>query len=474
MKKIGFILFIATTLLIGMGSYGVSHALDTPKQDPLIEILIKKGILTQEEARELVSEMQRERGRQKAEIKQVAAEAVQEEAQTSKVKLPKWVERIDLSGDLRLRHDTQWRTEKKPGKDEDKYHRNRERFRLRLGMKAKTTETTEVGVRLASGSGFQNTTNQSFDEHARGTEIFIDRAYASWKPSDWLKLSGGKHKNPLFTTPLVWDPDVNPEGISESLKFDITDGIEIFANLGQWFIEELNVKDTNSDPTLLAYQLGSVIKPTEKIKLEFALAYYDYLNLDTIGWEDGVLKDNTEFLGYNQQHSQQMIVDSNGKLLNEFRCWELGAKLDVKKVLPLPFSVFGSYIQNADADIDELIEKGVDPGDSDPADLEAYSGDDRDSGWILGVSVGNKKKKGDWYAKYFYQELEDYAFPAVFVDSDFHGGGTNNKGHYINGRYFLRDNIQASATAFFTEREDERKDGKKDEDRIQLDMVISF
>jgi len=305
MKKIGFILFMGTTLLIGMGSYGISEALDTAKQDPLIDILIRKGILTQEEAEEVVSEMKKEGDRQKAEIKQVAAEAVKEEAKTSEGKLPKWIERIDLSGDLRLRHDTQWRTEKKPGKDEDKYHRNRERFRLRLGMKAKTTETTEVGVRLASGSGFQNTTNQSFDEHARGTEIFIDRAYASWKASDWLKLSGGKHKNPLFTTALVWDPDVNPEGISESLKFDITEGIEIFANLGQWFIEELNVKDTNSDPTLLAYQLGSVIKPTEKIKLELALAYYDYLNLDDIEWEDGVLKDKTEFLGYNQKHIQE-------------------------------------------------------------------------------------------------------------------------------------------------------------------------
>jgi hypothetical protein len=56
MKKIGFILFMATTLLINMGSYGVSHALDTAKQDPLIEILIKKGILTEEEAVDIKQE----------------------------------------------------------------------------------------------------------------------------------------------------------------------------------------------------------------------------------------------------------------------------------------------------------------------------------------------------------------------------------------------------------------------------------
>ncbi len=43
----------------------------------------------------------------------------------------------------------------------------------------------------------------------------------------------------------------------------------------------------------------------------------------------------------------------------------------------------------------ELFGKGgVDPGDSDPAKLASYSGDDRDSGWLLGLSVGKKKKKG--------------------------------------------------------------------------------
>ena len=44
----------------------------------------------------------------------------------------------------------------------------------------------------------------------------------------------------------------------------------------------------------------------------------------------------------------------------------------------------------------------------------------------------------------------------------------------MHGRYFLTDNIQARGTLFLTEREDESKDGKKDEDRIQLDMIISF
>ena len=412
----------------------------------LADILKQKGIITEEEAQEAREEKDREK--------------------TFRV-----LEKIDFKGNLRLRHDTQWRDEK----GDAKYDRNRERFRLRFGFNAKTSDTTDVGVRLVSGSGFQNTTNQSFDDHGRGKGIFIDRAYASWKPLNFLKITAGKHKNPLVASSLVWDSDINPEGISESLNFDVSDSVTIFSNLGQWLIEELKIKDSDRDPSLLVFQLGAKIKPSKNIKFEFAGTYYDFLNLDELNWDkDGPMDDTNTFLGYNNKYGQQMIFGNDKKLLNEFQCWELLAKVNIKDVLPVPFSIFGNFIINKGADIDELIEKGGDPGDSDPDKLKSYLGDDRDTGWLAGISVGNKKKKGDIYVKYFYQELEDYAFPAVFVDSDFHGGGTNNKGHYIHGRYLLADNIQARATGFFTERDDERKDGKKDEDRVQLDIVINF
>jgi hypothetical protein len=418
--------------------------------DSLIEKLVDKKILSPEEAKQLADETKNEDKKQALEI-------------------PEWVGKMKFSGDLRLRHDTQWRDE-----GDDKYSRNQERFRLRVGFTSKPTETTEVGVRLVSGSGSQNTTNQSADEHASGKNIFIDKAYLTWKPDSYIEITGGKQKNPLFTSSLVWDSDVSPEGISESFNAKISDSVNLFANLGQWFLEELNVKDTDRDVTLLVYQLGSEIKVSDNVGIQIAGTYYDFANLDELGWSSSVLSDDGEFLGYNHKQSQQMIFDNKKKLLNEFGCWEIGAKVKIKKLLPVPVSIFATYLVNEKADMDELVEKGVDPGNSDPTDLLAYGGDDRDNGWLAGVSFGSEKKKGDWNMEYFYQELEDYAFPAVFVDSDFHGGGTNNKGHYVHGIYCLTDNIQAKATGFFTKREDEAKDGKKDEDRIQLDIIVKF
>ena len=72
MKKIGFILFMVTMLLTGIGSYGISEALDTAGQDPLIDILIKKGILTKEEAADIKKEAEAlEKQSQKEIVKEI-------------------------------------------------------------------------------------------------------------------------------------------------------------------------------------------------------------------------------------------------------------------------------------------------------------------------------------------------------------------------------------------------------------------
>jgi polyhydroxyalkanoate synthesis regulator phasin len=447
MKKSTVVLL---ALMVGLFQISMVQAGET---DILIEKLVEKGVLSPEDAQEMVAEIKKENAKEEAEKK-------------AAFELPKWTKKIKPYGDLRLRYDGQSKT-----KDSGDATRNRERFRLRAGLKAQISETTEVGVRLASGSGYQNTTNQSFDGHGRGKNFFIDQAYAKWAPSDYFALLGGKHKNHMFTTPLVWDPDVNPEGLAETFNFNINEDVSLFANLGQWVIEEQ--KSTESDPILLAYQLGTVITPSKSVEFKLGATFYDFLKLSRYAYDEGGIDDDETFIGYNSK-TQQMVFDSEGNLLNEFGCLELQAQAKFKDILPVPFSIFGSYISNLDADIDKLTRDGVAYPDTDPTDLLLYGGDDQDTGWLIGFDLGNKKKKGDWYLKYWYQALEDYAFPAVFVDSDFHGGGTNNKGHKIHGRYYFTKNIYAQATGYLTEREDERKDGLGDEERIQLDVIFKL
>jgi hypothetical protein len=141
---------------------------------------------------------------------------------------------------------------------------------------------------------------------------------------------------------------------------------------------------------------------------------------------------------------------------------------------PMPLVFFGYYIRNLRSDIQRLQREGVATGGSDPANLAVYGNDNRDSGYQFGLGYGFRGKKGDLHLQYFYQVLEDYAFPAVFVDSDFHGGGTNNRGHRARVNYFLTDNIFLQGAFFFTERDNTAKDGKQDENRAQLDVIFQF
>lgn len=481
MKKLVLGSCVLPLLLALLGAGGAASATEV---DTLVEKLVEKGILSRQEADALIEEAREETDEPEvapeeeavAEAEAAPEEPAEREADKASFAPPKWVSRIHPMGDLRLRWDTQVKDKNETGEEPQSDTRNRGRFRFRFGLKSDVTESVEVGFRLVSGSGFQNTTNQSFDDQFRGKQIFFDLAYAKWEALDNLTLFGGKYKNQIFTTPLVWDPDVNPEGIAETLSYRAHERVDLFANFGQWLAEE--IKSENSDTAILAFQLGTEVRASERVSIKLAGGYYEFLNLDSIGAPSD-LTDTEEWVGYNNSTGQLMIFDAEQQLLNDFGTLEVQLEVAVEDVLPVPFSIFGSYINNFRADIDELVTDGVLYEDaneniSDPAILAGYGSDDRETGWLVGFDVGRKKKKGDWYASYWYQVLEDYAFPAVFVDSDFHGGGTNNKGHKIHARYYLLDSISLQATGFLTKRDDESVFGKFDEDRVQLDIVFKL
>ncbi len=353
-------------------------------------------------------------------------------------------EKVRFGGDLRLRYDYQGRSF---GSGQPDHDRGQPRFRLRFGFEAEPLENLEIGARFASGSGFQNTTNQSFDDHARGKQIFIDRAYASWKPHRAFTLVGGKQENPFFTTPLVWDEDVNIEGLSELLQWK-GEQVGLFANVTQFVVEEVN-NGTTALPWMVGAQVGISGKPADGVSVRFGATFYNFMNLDLLSPQG--IGDSTTFVGYNQAYGQQMVFDNRGRLLNEFRDTEVNGTVTFQKVLPFPVEFFGAYLKNHAADITKLRVNGVAVPGSDPARLLAYGNDNRDAGYQFGVALGNRGHKKDVNVQYLYQALEDFAFPAVFVDSDFHGGGTNNRGHRLRVHYYFNNRIYFQNVLFFTQ-----------------------
>ena len=176
----------------------------TAQDAALIDILQRKGVLSAKEA---------------ASVREELSHGTNDSA--SKIKLNSAVSELKLYGDLRERYqydakDAQLRPDQGGGSNVSQ--RSRWRFRLRLDAEIKLGDHAFAGVELQTNSA-SDSGNQTFQDGFSDYSIFISKAYLGWKATDWLTVTGGKMTNPFYTTDLVWDPDINPTGVSEVFAF---------------------------------------------------------------------------------------------------------------------------------------------------------------------------------------------------------------------------------------------------------------
>ena len=177
--------------------------------------------------------------------------------------VPAWINTIKLSGDLRYRHESI----DQDGSEE----RTRHRVRARVGLKAKPAAGTEVGVRLASGGSDPVSTNQSLDGSFSTKGLQLDRAYIKQNVGADNVLTLGKMGNPFFLpakSSLMWDSDLNPEGIAWNFGGD-----GFFANAAAFSVEE---RSSSSDTLMLGGQAGLTGKLDNGIRYTAGIGFYDY------------------------------------------------------------------------------------------------------------------------------------------------------------------------------------------------------
>ena len=85
---------------------------------------------------------------------------------------------------------------------------------MRIGADYIYSDHFKAGVELETNTA-NDSANQTLGSAYNKAAINVGLVYLQWMPVDWLTLTGGKQRNPLYTTDLVWDPDINPEGASE-------------------------------------------------------------------------------------------------------------------------------------------------------------------------------------------------------------------------------------------------------------------
>ncbi|MFP4472655.1 MAG: putative porin [Candidatus Omnitrophota bacterium] len=426
MKRI-LSLLLAVMMLSGVSALTARAA----EIDVLLNKLVEKGVLTPLEAQIIQDE-----------TKQDVAEQI---AKGTHNTLPSWLQTIKLKGDLRLRYQAD-------EKESDTSVRNRGRYRLRLGAYAQPHPDLAVGMRIATGSSNDSrSTNETMGDNFSKDDLWIDLAYAEYTPTTNFSLIGGKFKRKSYlwaATDLLWDGDINPEGVSAHVSYPLMGDTTLFGNAGAWLIDEKDGQSTSDTDPFLHYYQGGMKMKSGNLDGKLAAIYYGF---------DGVQGEPLDNSAESNTVIDTVINEKDvGLLVYDYDAVGASAEFGIKKLfggLPMGIdnriAVFGDYIQN----ISDNVEK--------------------DSGFAVGAKFGHKsvKKPGTWQMKYIYAELEKDAFIDAYPDSDRYGGQTDIQAHELSWKYAWKKNVTFGLDYYHSDKLDADSDA---EDLLQADLLIKF
>ena len=336
-----------------------------------------------------------------------------------------WADKVTLQGDLRYRYEN-------IDQETVASDRNRQRIRARAAIIAKPQDNLEVGFGLSTAENNDPISpNQTIGNGGSRKDISLDLAYFNWTALPGLNVIGGKFKNFLYRPgkhSLLWDGDWNPEGLGATY----TKGPFFGSVIGTWLESDSN----STEEFTFGGQIGASTMVGEAVKLTGGVGYF---NFNTAG------KDT--FYGSDTAFADNSFDPLTNLYLFDYQELEVFADVGFK-VAGLPASVFADYVKNTDAN-------------------------EFDTGWAAGVVLGAAKAKGTWEASYTYQELDPDAVFGALTDSDFGGGGTDNKGHVLRGAYALTDKWNL-AFSYFMNTIDQNTGTEQDYDRLQLDMNLKY
>lgn len=356
----------------------------------------------------------------------------------------KVVESLTLYGDLRLRHESSFLLD-------DRLDRHRERLRLRFGANYSISPEVLVGARLTTGSlDDPRSPHQTLGDGNRKLSLSLDRVFVTYQPS-WLEgstLTAGKFahafaQNPVYGE-LVWDADVQPEGIAGGYRIK---GLGPLETLELWAGEYLLLEQAAAaEAAATVVQASGTFNLGGGAHVMGAVGYYAYSDVTPGG--------STRILDLNNGNAS---VDRNGDgKADHFRS-RFGILDSIAAVsgtaYSVPWTVSVEHIFNT----------------------EAASADDQ--GWAAGISAGSTKKKGDWRLYYQWQLVEQDAVFTPVSQDDFLFG-SNHKSHLFGVNYQLAAPVGLHIWGLVSRLDRTSSSSTSDSDRYQwrvrLDLNIRF
>ncbi|WP_407655454.1 putative porin [Burkholderia alba] len=248
----------------------------------LINLLVKRGVLTQQNAHDLIAQAQTEAAQAKAArtasrsaaavvnaptqpgdvavpyVPQVVRDQIRDQVKQEVVAqakaenwaqpntFPDWISRIKIDGDLRVRDEFHFYGSRNannvtnfsainsgspfdinsntnntqiPTQNTTQNRNNLERYRARIGVTAILSDEFKAGVQLASGNdNGPVSTTATAGGGFAKRNIWLNKAYFSYQPTAWLNVTAGRFDNPFFTSDLLFSNDLEMDGLAASFR----------------------------------------------------------------------------------------------------------------------------------------------------------------------------------------------------------------------------------------------------------------
>ncbi|MBT9538323.1 putative porin [Thiobacillus sp.] len=383
--------------------------------------------------------------------------------------VPEWLDRLKWEGDFRLRYQNELMSESNApvavfdsigqlvsNSTEDN---SSGKVRLRLGLNANVTSKVDVGVRITTGSTSNPvSTNQTLGTYDNKYSLVLDRAFVKLTPYDDLTLWGGRLPNPFFSTDLVWDDDLNFDGVAVSYALGSKEPLREFKPFVTAGVFPLQTIEQNGvtqaeDKWLFALQGGLEWQPNTRTRIKTGASYYDYRNITGVrnptptanGYYDLTApsfrqKGNSLFIVDEDKDNDGNTTELNDDVFGlaaEYQIANLTLVADFADYFPV--HIIGSFDWARNLAFDEAAVR---------ANATAYTSYDLGAdGYQFKLTVGYPKlvEEDEWQAFIGYRYVETDAVLDAFTDSDFHLGGTNAKGFMIGGQYAIYKNTWLAA-----------------------------
>ena len=284
---------------------------------------------------------------------------------------------------------------------------SREVVRLRAGVTYPLREDITVRARVATGDPDDpNSTDVTLSSFVNDFAVSLDIASIEVSRRHWGAMAG-KFTNPFQYTELVWDGDVNPQGVGGRLMFG--DRTKVSGTLtGLYFIVDQQVNNLSSD---MAGGQFAVAAPSGQWRMTGAVGYYNYNIRSLSAAGSGDTRSNRLNTGGTGYQSDFEMLD----LLFAVDYAGLGEKY--------PLRVVGDYVHNSGA-----------------VDLN--------TGWEADVYLGKAARKGDLRYRYGIGVAETDAVLAAF-SHDNTTLGTNYEIHTLAVDAVPINGLSLNATLYY-------------------------